>query len=112
MVYTIGMSRKEKNIEKKTKKTKSKIRKYIKRTILGLLAIIFVVIVFLCIKYGPIIMQYKSEAESMVASSSRDIFMQSQTSIVYDKDDNNIASAVISTYRPDNEDNFIRGENE
>lgn len=32
--------------------------------------------------------------------------------IVYDKDDNNIASAVISTYRPDNEDNFIRGENE
>ena len=91
MVYTIGMSRKEKNIEKKTKKTKSKIRKYIKRTILGLLAIIFVVIVFLCIKYGPIIMQYKSEAESMVASSSRDIFMQSQTSIVYDKDGNVLA---------------------
>ena len=91
MVYTIGMSRKEKNIEKKTKKTKSKIRKYIKRTILGLLAVIFVVIVFLCIKYGPIIMQYKSEAESMVASSSRDIFMQSQTSIVYDKDGNVLA---------------------
>ncbi len=78
-----GASPKGKN---KRSKKKSKKRLIFKLIPLIILFIILVLLIIFSVKYGPTIMNWKKEAEALVADTTADTFKTSQTSIIYDSD--------------------------
>lgn len=86
-------SRKGKSSSGKKSSSRRKSRKGSKRriiilsTILALSCIALLVILFFYMKFGESIKQYQVDAKVMVDKSTKDSFKQSQTSLVYDHED-------------------------
>jgi membrane peptidoglycan carboxypeptidase len=90
---------KKKN-SKKSKKPRTLWQK-IKLGIKIILGIVLIAAIAVGIKYGSIILKYKSEAEKMVDEQGRSAFTESLTTIVYDADGNELtefSSAKNSYY--------------
>lgn len=70
---------------------KKSIKKYIKRFFIGLGIVLLFIILFLVVKYGSLLLKYKSEAEELVEAGGEEIFKSYLTSIVYDSEGNVLA---------------------
>lgn len=78
----------------KRKKKKSKIRKIVGRTFLGIALLILSVVIFTAVRYGKDFLDYQKEAERMVAEGGEEIFHSGQTSKIYDADGKVITSLI------------------
>ena len=87
-----GTKKGKKSIEKnKNVSKKGKALKIIKRIFLCLFLLIILAGLYFGIKYGKVILKYKHEADRMVSEAGSDVFKNTLTSIIYDKDGNIIA---------------------
>lgn len=89
---------------------KKSIKKYIKRFFIGLGIVLLFIILFLVVKYGSLLLKYKSEAEELVEAGGEEIFKSSLTSIVYDSEGNVLAELSGSRdayYLSDNQIPYI-----
>ncbi len=80
----------KKSSRKKANKTQSTLKKRIKTGLKLILAGTLIVCLFLLIKYGSMLLNYKAYASELVAE--RDVFKQSLTTVVYDNNGEVIAN--------------------
>lgn len=72
------------NSTKKTKKSKRSKKRKVFRIIRNILLLLFIALMVVGIRYGIVILQYKSAAEALVDEKGKGAFTESLTTVVYD----------------------------